>query len=177
MLTDGEERYCYKITDKIAELHKYLSDNKLPNTKDIGDWYSFLSGIKSIQGNMNNDVSFISTLLAKDYLNKQFDIESYDAAEKPQGAPGLDIDLINKSCERIVAEIKTTVPYNGNDFGAQQKKMIMKDLTKLNDADAIHKFMFVTEDDTFNILCKTSYEDKIAGIKLVQLLTGREYTV
>ena len=177
MLTDGEERYCTRIQDKINSLRTYLVGNNLGKSGDMASWYSFLSGIKSIQGNINNNISFVSTLLAKYYLLKQFDIESYDAAEKPQGAPGLDIDLINKSGERIVAEIKTTVPYNGNDFGAQQKKMIEKDLTKLNDADANHKFMFVTEDDTFNILCRPSYEDKIAGIHLVQLLTGQEHTV
>ena len=41
---------------------------------------------------MSNDVSFAATLLTKQYLFAKFGV-TFDAAEKPQGAPGIDIDL------------------------------------------------------------------------------------
>jgi len=175
MLTKGEERYCQLIREKIAGLQQYLSGKKLPGTRYTRKWYDFLSAIKAIQGNLNNDISFIATLLAKEYLTKHFKIDVFDAAEKPQGAPGLDIDILNKRGERIVAEIKTTIPYNGNDFGAQQKKMIEKDLMKLRCAEAKYKFMFVIVDETFTILCRAGYKSKTTGIHIVQLLTGQKY--
>jgi len=50
-------------------------------------------------------------------------IPSFDAAGKPQGAPGLDIDIHTTDGQHIIWEIKTTVPYIGaKTTWAQPKK-------------------------------------------------------
>ena len=66
--------------------------------------------------------------MAKQYLNTNYGIDDFDAAEKPQGAPGLDIDIKTRSGQRIIAEIKTIYPYQSDDFGAQQKNSFKKDI-------------------------------------------------
>lgn len=111
--------------------------------------------------------------MAKAYLVTRFGESAFDAAEKAQGAPGLDID-VTIGDKRIVGEIKTTKPYNGPDFGAQQKLMFEKDFAKLAAAEASLKFMFVTEPATFKILCRPSFRARLAGTTIVQLLSGEE---
>ncbi len=88
----------------------------------------YLHSIKSIQGNFNNDIGFVSTLLAKQYLEKTYDLQGFNAADKPQGAPGLDIDVKLQDGRHLVAEIKTTSPYKSNDLGAQQINSFKKRL-------------------------------------------------
>ncbi len=137
--------------------------------------YEFLSKMRRIQGNLSNDVSYVATLMAKRYLAEGFDIEHFDAAEKPQGAPGIDIDVRTRDGQRIVAEIKTTMPYRTSDFGAQQAAMIKRDLDKLNAAPAQVKFLFVTESPTFAILRRPKYAQALAATRMVLLPAGDEY--
>jgi hypothetical protein len=77
-----------------------------------------LSGIKEIVGNASNDLSLVATLMAKEHLYRMLPMQPFDAALKPQGASGLDIDECTVDGERVVAEIKTTSPYRPNDLGA-----------------------------------------------------------
>lgn len=139
-------------------------------------WYEFLSELRDIQGNASNDLSFVATLLAKIYLSKHFEI-SFCAAEKPQGAPGIDIDCRTPTGERVVAEIKTTKPYQLADFGAQQAAMFKKDFEKLAAADAKHKILFVTEPRAFEVLKKPKYLNLMSGVRIVLLKTGEHYDV
>jgi hypothetical protein len=74
----------------------------------------------------------------------------------------------------VVAEIKTTVPYQHVDFGAQQIVTFKKDFAKLASADAAHKFLFVTEASAFTVLKKPKYLAQIPGVHLVLLTTGEE---
>jgi hypothetical protein len=85
------------------------------------------------------------------YLHEHFAITDFDAAAKAQGASGLDVDVYSPNGERIVAEIKTTVPYSGakNDLVVQQKTSFRKDFAKLNAAQATHTLLFVTDGSTF----------------------------
>lgn len=92
--------------------------------------FRLLARLREVQGNLSNDVSFAATLLVKAYMAKQFGV-TFDATAKPQGAPGIDIDVTTAAGHRIVAEVKTTVPYQPSDFGAQQAEAFKKDLAKL----------------------------------------------
>ena len=109
-LTDAEQAVCDRIAERVTSLRTFLFANELDSEAVPDRWYRYLNEIKKILGNFNNDVSFIATLLAKSYLTARFESLELDAAGKPQGAPGLDIDLTTEDVERIIGEIKTTIP-------------------------------------------------------------------
>jgi hypothetical protein len=173
-LTPREQRYCDEIADRIDRLRALLAGKSLDRQAAPAVWYEFLVALKQIQGNASNDLSFIATLLAKHYLAQKHNV-SFCAAEKPQGAPGIDIDCTTPSGERVVAEIKTTTPYQGVDFGAQQAAMFKKDFAKLSSADAKHKYLFVTEAAAFQVLKKPKYLKLMPNVRIVLLKTGEEH--
>jgi len=175
-MTENELNYCAQVAAKIENVRNYLQENCLGDPIDPLEWFTFLSSIKEIQGNFNNDHGFISTWLAKKYLLENFEI-SFDAAEKPQGAPGIDIDLELLNGARLVAEIKTTVPYQENDFGSNQKTSLEKDFKKLRETEADHKFMLVTDQRAFQFLQKKKYLEQLPGVLIVLLTTGEAYQV
>jgi hypothetical protein len=169
--TKAEAAYLNRIRTRLEELRTYLNALTLDeDSAEVHEWYAALAKVKAIQGNMNNDLSFVACLMAKQYLRKHFGVTSFDAAAKPQGASGLDIDVVTPSGERVVGEIKTTVPYSGavNDLGAKQKEMFRKDFKKLNAADAAHKFFFVTDRATLAVV-ERRYLNEIPGVKVVFL--------
>lgn len=174
MLTDREDRYCEEISRRISRLRAFLNSSDLAMPPDPLEWHSFISSLRGIIGNISNDGSFIASLLAKKFLGEKFGVD-FDAAEKPQGAAGLDIELQTETGAKIVAEIKTTVPYQSVDFGAAQITALKKDFAKLSAAEAEHKFMFVTDYAAFNILKKSKYTKLMLGVRLVHLGTGEEY--
>jgi hypothetical protein len=175
-LTPAEQRYCEDIARRIDRIRQLLTDKTLGAPDSPTLWYEFLSELRDIQGNSSNDLSFVATLLAKRYLSQHFQI-SFCAAEKPQGAPGIDIDCRTPAGERIVGEIKTTKPYQATDFGAQQAAMFNKDFAKLSAAEAQHKFLFVTEPRAFEVLKKSKYSKLMPGVRVVLLKTGEGYDV
>ena len=174
MLTEGERRYCSDIANRVTQVRAFLNANTLVQPPDATQWHSFMSALRKIQGNVSNDGSFIATLLAKQYLRSKFDVD-FDASAKPQGAPGIDIDVKDAEGHRIVAEIKTTVPYQVSDFGAQQAASFRKDFAKLTASDAIHKFLFVTDSTAFEALKRDKYTKLMPGVRIVHLASGREY--
>jgi hypothetical protein len=121
---ESELRHTFSVAEVhslLAVLRREFGEHWFPlannvEKKTLGDpdsptlWYEFFSELRDIQGNSSNDLSFVATLLAKRYLSQHFQI-SFCAAEKPQGAPGIDIDCRTPAGERIVGEIKTTKPY------------------------------------------------------------------
>jgi len=171
-LTKKEYMQFKKIEQRIYLLATLLKSKSPPKDFEATTWYDFLNEIKNIQGNFYNDISFIATLLAKDYLVRKFDIQDFDAAEKAQGASGFDIDLLLNDGEQIVGEIKTTCPYKEDDLGAQQLESFMKDFRKLHKSNAKYKYFFVTERKTFDILKKTKYKQEISEIQVVLLTSG-----
>jgi hypothetical protein len=174
MLTEREHRYCTEIKARIAQARAFLLADDLPECPEPKSLFQLLARLREIQGNVSNDVSFAATLLAKEYLSARFSI-TFDAAEKPQGAPGIDIDVVTSSGERIIAEIKTTVPYQLSDFGAQQAASFKKDFVKLAGATAMHKFLFVTDKRAYVALQKPKYLAQIPGVRVVNLITGEEF--
>jgi hypothetical protein len=172
--TPREQEYCAEIAHRIDRLRTRLNERTVEKDAEPAVWYDFLSALKEIQGNTSNDISFIATLLAKRYLIEGHGIH-FCAAEKPQGAPGIDIDVKTKDGARIVAEIKTTMPYQGVDFGAQQAAMFKKDFAKLVLAEAKYKYLFVTEAAAFEVLKKPKYSRLMPGVRVVLLKTNERF--
>ena len=124
-------------------------------------------------GNFNTDVSFISCLMATDYLCGQFNLGNFDVSEKSQSAPGPDIEVYTVEGKKNIAEIKSTNPYKDNDFGSQQIDSLRNDFSKLKNSSADYKYMFVTNESAYNILNK-KYSAELEGIMLV-LLEQKKY--
>jgi hypothetical protein len=167
--TPNEHAYFKRIRQHVVTLYNYLSSNAAPIDDDPAAWFEFIAQIRAIQGNISNDQSFLSTLLAKAYLMRRFNLAEFDAAEKAQGTPGLDIDVSTEIGERIVGEIKTTIPYGMRDLGAQQKRTFREDFAKLNAAEARYKFFFVTSRKTFEIV-QQRYAAEIPEVEIVLLI-------
>lgn len=112
--------------------------------------------------------------MAKEYLETQFELKDFDVSEKSQSASGFDIEVYTETGEKIIAEIKTTIPYKNTDFGANQIESIRKDFSKLKkDNIADYKFFFVTEKAAYDVL-EQKYLKEFEGINLVQL-SERKY--
>lgn len=170
-LTERETQYGESIRAKDAALRAFLADSALLPEIDERAWLVHLTGIKAILGNLSNDIGFVATLLVKRYLLERFAIADFDAAAKPQGAAGDDIVAMTADGRKIIGELKTTTPYQPG-FGAQQRTTIIKDLTRLAASAAHHRFMFVTDADTFATLCKPAWMARAPGVEIVDLVTG-----
>jgi hypothetical protein len=172
--TIGEQTAIAAIGDRLDRLTSHLRDSPRPSSgSSASEWFSFLASMKAIVGNSDNDASLIAGLMARDYLSRRLTMAPYCAAAKAQGAPGLDIDERTSTGERVIGEIKTTEPYKPNDLGAQQKTTFRKDFAKLNDADAPHRFFFVTSRRTFELM-RRKYASEIPGVAVVLLPDGDE---
>jgi len=114
--TLAEQRYVEVIGGKIDALKRHLIDQRMPE-QDAStlDWYRFLLAMKEISGNTSNAMSFVASLMAKEYLSARLSMRTFDVAAKAQGAPGLDIDEQTTDGKRVIAEIKTTIRYMAND--------------------------------------------------------------
>ncbi|HVS39086.1 MAG TPA: hypothetical protein VMS17_26240 [Gemmataceae bacterium] len=166
-----EIAYLKAARTRLGELSQYLNTINLTEESDVSAWFATLARIKEVQGNFNNDISFVACLLAKQYLEKHFGVTDFDAASKPQGANGLDIDVATPNGERVVAEIKTIVPYKAanKDFGSAQKKSFRADFEKLNKTKALHKLLFVTDSMTYDLV-QRKYTKEIPGVQVVLLV-------
>lgn len=169
--TKAESRASSAIFQKDRYLREYLASNRLYIDGDPAQWLTYLTDFKNLLGNVSIDVGFVATLLVKRHLAERFGID-FDAAAKAQGAAGIDIEVRTPDGQRIVGELKTTKPYQPG-FGAQQRTMMIKDLQRLAAADADYRLMFVTDPDTFAILCRPRWTARAPGIEIVDLITGR----
>jgi hypothetical protein len=82
-LTAAEACYCQAIAKKDSSLRDLLAARN-PDCEPAA-MFDYLVAIKNTLGNINNDISFVASLLVKPFLRKRFGIE-FDAALKPQGA-------------------------------------------------------------------------------------------
>jgi flagellin-specific chaperone FliS len=168
LLTENEKKQLNDVFKIINKLKIYLNENNLDQPAKIKDIYKYIIGIKNIQGNFSNSISFISCLLAKNYLINNHNIKDIDVGLKPQSANGLDINEITEDGKKIIAEIKTIYPYGNKDFGAAQKDGFRKDFEKLNNTRADYKYLFVTEERTFEIL-NMKYKNELKDVKIILL--------
>lgn len=175
MLSARETEMMKDVERRLVAMRDHLA-HEMPSLEDSTAWFQYLTELKAIQGNANNDVSFVATILAKEYLLRNYGVKDFDAAEKPQSAPGIDIDVHLPDGRRLIAELKTTNPYKENDFGAMQRKTIKKDFAKLSKTEADIKLFLVTDFDTFRFMQKSKYHTTVKGITIVLLTTGEEFT-
>jgi len=173
-LKSNEKAYIDLIEKKVSALRLFLNSHTLNKDFSVDDKFHYLTKLKEIIGNFHNDISFLSTLMAKRFLEQKYGPLDFDAGEKPQGAPGPDIALTLSDGRSIHCEIKTTKPYQPG-FGAQQKTAIKKDLTKLTNSPVDLKFMMVTDQSAFETLCGSSYASHARGIVIVNLLSGKTF--
>lgn len=170
----GETRYCDNIRIKDKSLREFLAVQSLCDPVPTAEWLAYLIGIKDILGNLNNDVSFVATLLIKDYLLQRFEIDDFDASAKLQGAPGIDVEAKTKDGRTIVGELKTTKPYQPG-FGAAQRTSILKDLARLSKSNADHRLMFVVNTDAYDALVHERLASKAPGVEIIDLVSGKSF--
>jgi hypothetical protein len=151
-----------------------LEKNSLTDPVESIQWLQYLTGIKHSLGNLNNDLSFVATLLVKSYLERRFKIKDFDAAGKAQGASGIDIEASTSDGIVIVGELKTTKSYQPG-FGAAQRTSILKDLARLAATSADHRFMFVIDPDAYQALCGKGFASRAPGVQVVDLVTGKSF--
>lgn len=171
-LTHNESEALKATEQKLSDLRDCLNSWPLDENLDLCRLKRAVEQVQEIQGNLANDGSLIACVLARQFLQQRFDIPAFDAAAKPQGAPGLDVDVLTASQERIIGEIKTTVPYERHrrDLGSNQKESFLKDFKKLEGNEAQHKFFFVTSPFTHEVV-SARYGNRLRdqNIKLVLL--------
>ena len=166
-LTSGELARLRETISRVEQIRTFVCRGT-PASEDVATWFAFLSALKALQGNANNDLSFLSCVLAKGYLVECHGGLLLDVATKPQGAPGLDIDVLTVRGERIVGEVKTVEPYLPTDFGSQQKEAFRADFKKLQSATAQFKYLFVSSRRAHEVLGR-KYAFDLAGVTLVLL--------
>lgn len=168
-LIPSEQKALSAIRGRLERLKDYLNQSESPVLDATSlSWQRHLVAIKEIVGNASNDMSFIACLSAKNYLCHLLPMVEYDAAAKPQGASGLDIDERTTDGKRVIGEIKTTTPFQQNDFGAAQVKSFRADFAKLNLTPADYKFLFVTDKRAYDIL-KRKYLRQIPEVDIILL--------
>jgi hypothetical protein len=173
-LTVRERDAIKGLLQRVAAVAQFLKENPLPPDPTAEALYHYLARLKEIQGNTDNGVSLVACLMAKQYLNRHLPMVPFDAAVKPQGASGLDIDERTVAGERVVGEVKTTTPYGATDLGAAQRASFEKDFAKLNAAPAAHRFFFVTDSRTFDLM-RRRYAARIPGVRVVLLPGGDSF--
>jgi len=152
-----------EINKKIRRLRTFLAKEDLQiEDGKVRDALTKLLELKEIIGNIDMDIHFLTSYMANSFLKKKHGL-TIDLS-KAVGSSGLDIDL-----EEIVGEIKTTIPYHENDFGAQQKDSIRKDLERLEENKKKHKYFFVIDSKTESIL-KRKYSEHYPSVEIVNLL-------
>lgn len=165
-----ERGYIEKISNKLLEARAFLNNADLEGFSKVDAMAQFelLKGLRRLIGNVDIDMSFLGCLLIKEFLQGRHDLPDLNMALKAQGSPGLDVDELTAYGKRIIGELKTTYPYKENDLGAQQKNSFLKDFEKLQSTEALHKYFFVTELKTFEIVCNKYYQ-YLQGVHIVLL--------
>ncbi|MEN3772972.1 hypothetical protein [Priestia megaterium] len=176
-----ELEYVLKVTDKLNRVKGALNYEEIPSLSQFNpsEWHEYIVPIRRILGNLDNDISFISCLLIKEFLIHKHHCNNLNVALKAQGAAGLDVDEITKDGKRIIGELKTTYPYLLNDLGGQQRENFKKDFEKLANTEADYKYFFLTETKTFDIV-RIKYKQHLKGLNLVllpQALVDTNYIV
>lgn len=151
------------INKKIEKIRQFaLTEDMHVKDDDIKSAVVKFMKFKECVGNINNDIHYLTTHLANDFLKKKHGVTIN--VDKPSGSGGLDIESHD-----IVAEIKTTIPYQQNDFGAKQKSEIIPNLKRLESSFAKYKYFFVTDSKTERIL-KSKYMRKYPSVVVINLL-------
>jgi len=167
-MTDKNNERINEIEKKLEEISKIIISNKGKKVeKNIYSFFENLEKIKQLLGNFDMDLSYVACIMAQNFLAKEFG-EIIDITNKSQGANGLDLDRVIKG-KRVIAEIKTTNPCNGNNFGSNQITNIKKDINRLEKEEADYKYFFVTNKQTEELI-KEKILKRSSDIKIINLI-------
>lgn len=84
--TQLEEAFLDRIRSRLSDLRAHLTGLTLSDENHVSEFFKALAKIKEIQGNINNDLSYLACFLAKRYLEARLGLTDFDAAAKPQGS-------------------------------------------------------------------------------------------
>ena len=87
-LTDKEKTYCHVIAHRIGRLRQLLATAELRDPPDPKEWYQLLSAMKAIQGNLNNDLSFVRPSLLSGTLKRATTFSSLTPLQRGSGRIG-----------------------------------------------------------------------------------------
>ena len=177
VLTKTERERLAALSSVIRALAACLRRRAPTTAASAESWFRYLAAVKKAQGNMHMQLSFLACLMAKAYLGSHHSVNGLDVAAKPQGAPGLDFDFRTRAGRRLIAELKTTVPYEADDFGAAQWSALERDFAKLRRQRAYAKYLFVTDPQSFTYLRQSRGSVKVPGLRIVLLPGGRSFVV
>ena len=170
-----EQRYLESVAHRLERLRGFLDAYPIPAPEqNAAEWFNFLNGIKRLLGNFNQSLDLTAMLLVKEYLTMKHSDVEFNTAGKSQGAPGLDIDVMTRTGQRIVAALKTLAPHHEHDFGSQQKSAVLRDFAKLAAARAEHKYLFLTAPEAFDVIWRR-YRQRVEGVVVVSVADGREF--
>ena len=175
--TINERNQLDILLNKLGSLRRSLEQPFPEVGTEPAYWYKYLDNVKESQGNLHIWISFIACLMAKDYITHKYNVTGWDVAEKAQGAPGLDIDIKTGNGKNIIGEIKTTTPYEKDDFGAAQWTSLERDFEKLRQHNAGIKYLFVTNEVAYKYLERDRDYIRVIGLKVVLLPSGKTFTV
>ncbi|MGH2532473.1 MAG: hypothetical protein ACRDJW_09215 [Thermomicrobiales bacterium] len=174
-LSEKAKQSLQTVGQKLQRLGEVTIHRDIPTADTpLEVWFEHLAAMRAILGNYSNDLSLVSCLLAQSYLIRTLPMKPFDVADKPQGASGLDIDEETLDGERVIGEVKTTVPHHGTRLGAAQITAFKKDFAKLARIDAAHKFLFVTDATSFSLMTR-AYAPHLTGVTVVNLTTGETH--
>jgi hypothetical protein len=172
-LSEQAKQSLQAVSQKLQQLAAFMARRQVPTPDTpLAEWFAYFADMRTISGNLSNDLSLVSCLMAQDYLMRTLPMQPFDVAAKPQGAKGLDIDAERLDGERVVGEIKTTVPHHGTRLGAAQITAFQKDFAKLAAVEAMHKFLFVTDATTLSLMTRR-YASQLEGVTVVNLANGQ----
>lgn len=182
---ENQKQYMETMAKEFDSLKSFLNlaQEKTGDVLGVNEFWKKYNSVKEALGNFNNDMTSIACLMAKEWLfqNNLISCECMsktDILESSVNAGGFDIDIINEDNQRIIGEVKTTSFYK-KDFGAMQKKGIIKDLVGLekgakekekNHISPKYKFMFVTDSKVFERI-RTIAEGKTKEKRLSRVLS------
>lgn len=182
---ENQKQYMETMAKEFDSLKSFLNlaQEKTGDVLGVNEFWKKYNSVKEALGNFNNDMTSIACLMAKEWLfqNNLINCECMsktDILESSVNAGGFDIDIINEDNLRIIGEVKTTSFYK-KDFGAMQKKGIIKDLVGLekgakekekNHISPKYKFMFVTDSKVFERI-RTIAEGKTKEKRLSRVLS------
>ena len=173
-LSASEAASCRAISAKVENLRAVLDANRLCDPVNAQSWLAHLTQIKDALGNVGNSMSFLGSLLIKEFLNDEFGVSDFDAGLKPQGASGADVEATAEDGRVIVGELKTTKPYQLG-FGAAQRTAMLKDLSRLANSNADIRIMFGTDRDAYDaIRDRRAFSSSAPGVLLVDLVSPRK---
>ena len=66
--TVGEKGFLTKISKILAQLRSRLQSPEPKLESSTYEWFTYIDDIKRAQGNLNNVISFLSCLMAKEYI-------------------------------------------------------------------------------------------------------------